>query len=113
MASIDATHINTGKGETTIFNAQLTYRGVYALEFDIRSTVDNPLAQMPLTVFQGQKIVKILTMTGADTQWQRVHVDLDVMYMKNSFFRFYIGQAGLEFKEVQLKLVENWEDRLG
>ena len=57
-----------------------------------------------------RNLIRTITLTGMDTEWQTVEVELPPSFMVNYYLKFYFGQAGLEFKSVKLKLTKDLED---
>ena len=109
---LDAAAIDTRKGKTTTFTICQGTRALYELELEIRAASQNPLAQIPVTVFQDKTIVRTITLNGADGEWRTERVALLPSFMANFFLKFYFSQTGLEIRSARLVMKENIEEQI-
>ena len=107
---LDPKHLKAEKGETKAFAITTARRGVITAELVMRAKDQPAMAQLPLSIFMDRNLIRTITLTGMDTEWQTVEVELPPSFMVNYYLKFYFGQAGLEFKSVKLKLTKDFED---
>jgi beta-glucosidase len=67
------------------------------------------MAQLPFSVFQDRDLIREITLTGADTAWVPVSVELRLCYTSNFLLKIYFAQSGLELRNVRLVLAEDLE----
>ena len=99
--TVPAEAISLDKGANTRFTMAIKEGGRYRLDLTLRSTDDNDVSQMSLSVFKGRDLVQTVTLKGADRAWQTVSMDL--IDMGTFYLRFYAAQAGLEVRSCTLK----------
>ena len=64
---------------------------------------------LPMSIFIDKALVKAITLTGADTEWQEF--DFQHVSVVNSFFlKFFFGQTGLELDKVHFELLVTREE---
>ena len=76
----------------------------------MRSTLDNPLAQLPVSVFQERNLIYSVTLTGADNDWRTFEITLPAHMMGRYYLKFFFGLGGLEIEPVQITLKETKEE---
>ncbi len=108
---VDLAQIDTVKGASTRISVSIRERGIYKLQMRIRAKDQETLAQIPMTIYQDKQVLKQITLTGADKEWQDVEVELSPCY--GSFFiTLYFAQAGMEFAKFEIILEESLEKKL-
>ena len=107
---IPAEEIDQGTGGTTIYQVVTPERGDYTLTLKLRSTLDNPLAQLPVSVFMDRNLVHSVTLTGADTEWRTYDLTLSAHMMGRFYLKFFFGLGGLEIQPVEITLKESKEE---
>ena len=107
---LDTRLIKTERGETTVFNVQPRQQGLYKVTVRVRVKEGfEPQAQLPMSIFIDKAVVKAVTLTGADTDWQEF--DFQHVSVVNSFFlKFFFGQTGLEIDKVHFELLVTREE---
>ncbi len=103
--TVPAEAICLDKGANTRFTMAIKEGGRYRLELVVRSTDDNDVSQMSLSVFKGRDLVQTVTLKGADRDWQTVEMDL--IDMGTFYLRFYAAQAGLEIRSCRMKRLQS------
>ena len=105
--SIDPAAIDNGYRRTTAFCVMVEQGGAYTLHLRCRAMPGNsPLAQIPVSIFAGRVFVKIITITGAQTDWCEFTAALPAVDAGEVFYlRFYFGQSGMELDAVSLDLL--------
>ncbi len=107
---IDVKKIKADKGDTTAFALHTPRRCELALEMEIRTKGQPDMAQIPLSVFQDTRLLKSITLTGMDKEWQKVTVELEPSFMTNFYVKLYFGQAGMEFKAARFVRKKDLEE---
>lgn len=101
----DASLIGMSKGDNTRFGVSIKEQGLYKLILTLRSTDQNDVSQLPLSVFQDRNLLGTATLTGAQRDWETV--EFNVMGFSGNFYlRFFAAQTGLELKSVRLEIVK-------
>jgi beta-glucosidase len=101
----DASLIGMSKGDNTRFGVSIKEQGLYKLILTLRSTDQNDVSQLPLSVFQDRNLLGTATLTGAQRDWETV--EFNVMGFSGNFYlRFFAAQTGLELKGVRLEIVK-------
>ncbi len=104
--------ISTDKGSRVMFELAAKERGQYRLEFECRVPNQGSLAQVPVTISQDKQIVKMVSLTGEDKEWQKQEVSLNPVFQNTSFVTFFFGQSGMELRDCRVELVESWEEKI-
>ena len=105
----DASLIGMSKGDNTRFGVSIKEQGLYKLILTLRSTDQNDVSQLPLSVFQDRNLLGTATLTGAQRDWETV--EFNVMGFSGNFYlRFFAAQTGLELKGVRLEIVKTMEE---
>lgn len=110
--AIDASLIHCVRGETTVFAVTTPKRGLFRLEMEARAVNQPPMAQLPFSVFKDKDLIRSVTLTGANTDWTPVSVELPPTYITNFFLKLYFAQNGLELRHVRLILAEDMENQI-
>ena len=69
------------------------------------------LAQIPLSIFKDKELVKMVTLTGADRDWQDVEVMFENCAM-TFFLRMYFAQDGMEIEDIKISLAKSKEEEI-
>ena len=99
--SLDVSKIDLEKGDNTRFSVTLKERGLYAMHLTLRSTDDNDVSQLPLSIFSDRNLLGTVTLNGSEREWKTV--DFDVMSMNTFYLRFFAAQTGLEVKSCEFE----------
>ena len=108
---LDAALIRAQRGETTVLAVTTPHRGTVRLELEARAVNQPLMAQLPFSVFQDRDLIREVTLTGADTAWTPVSVELRLCYTSNFLLKLYFAQSGLELRNVRLVLAEDLEEQ--
>ena len=101
----DVSLIGMSKGDNTRFGVSIKEQGLYKLTLVLRSTDNNDVSQLPLSVFQDRNLLGTATLTGAQRDWETV--EFNVMGFSGNFYlRFFAAQTGLELKSVRMEIVK-------
>ncbi len=73
ISSIDPASIHTEKGAVNLFQVFTKPRGICKLSITCKANVENDLAQIPLSIFQGKKLTAMINLTGENTDDQIAH----------------------------------------
>ena len=109
--AIDESLIKTSRNSTNIINVGVKTRGDYRLTMDVRANAISDLAQIPLSIFRDGNMVKMITLTGADKEWQTITVDFEFC-MSGFYVKLYFAQDGMEIKNVSVSLKESKEEEM-
>jgi len=109
-AEIDPSQMNTRKGNSSTFQVIINEMGRYQVSLTCRASGESSLAQIPLSVFVDNKLVKTTTLTGADTQWRTEKIDFGPVMGSTFSIRFYFGQSGMEVKECSIAMTMSMEE---
>ena len=109
VAQIDVNDINTARNSSNMISVSFKERGDYKLSMTVRANATSELAQIPLSIYRDKALIKMLTLTGADSEWQTLEVPLDECGM-TFFLKLYFAQDGMEIKDITLSLVKSREE---
>ncbi|MBS4220373.1 glycoside hydrolase family 3 protein [Bacillus sp. FJAT-49711] len=110
--SITPDMLKTQKGASTIFQVTVKERGKYQIQFSCRSKIDLPLAQLPVSFFKDNALLKTITLTGKDTEWKTESIDLGVVFNPNFYLKIYFGQTGMEISDCKIEMTESLEEQI-
>ena len=112
-AEIDAGLIRAKQGETTAFSVTTPHRGRLTLEMEVRAADGlSPVAQLSCSIFRDAELIKTVTLTGADTEWRAVSVNIPEAYRYTVLLKFYFSQSGMEVRSVRLRMAEDMEEQI-
>ena len=110
VAEINPSDIKTGRNSTTMVTVSFKERGDYKLSLTVKATESlSELAQIPLSIFKDKDLVKMVTLTGEDKDWQTIEVPFEGCAM-TFFMKLYFAQDGMEIKEAKFSLVKSREE---
>lgn len=109
---LDVSVINTEKGRNTQFSVSLQERGLYTLSLTLRSSGGSPLSQLPVSVFQDRKLLDTITLTGEETQWKTVTLNLEPAFSGSFYLRLFFAQSGLELQSCVLEMTQSLEEQI-
>lgn len=110
--TIPTKEMDTAKGNSVLVEMSVRERGIYRLEFHCRVPGQGSLAQVPVTISQNKQVLKTVSLTGEDREWQRQEIMLQPFFQNTGFLKFYFGQGGMELKDVKVTLTESWEEKI-
>ncbi len=106
---IPADKIVTGKGSMNIIEVQIKERGTYLLEAEVRSELDNALAQIPMSVSIGSHAIETISLSGAETEWKKISVELPSVMSFTFYLKIFFALGGMGIRSVRLSLLESQE----
>ncbi|SFO44108.1 beta-glucosidase [Pseudobutyrivibrio sp. JW11] len=109
--AVDPAEIKTGRDSANMLSVAIKERGDYRLTMTVRAKNLSALAQIPLTVFRDRDIVKTITLTGEDREWQTVSVDFADCFA-SFYIKLYFAQDGMEIKDVNVEFVCSKEQEI-
>lgn len=109
VAAIDSGLIETARNSNNTISVSFKERGDYKLTMRVRSNATSDLAQIPLSIFRDKELVKMVTLTGADRDWQDVEVMFEDCAM-TFFLRMYFAQDGMEIEDIKITLAKSKEE---
>lgn len=108
-ASLDIGLISTEKGANTRFGVSVTERGIYTLKITLRSTDENPVSQLPVSVFQDRTLLTTVTLVGSERDWKTVEIPLTPVFSGNFYLRFFFAQTGLALQSAEVIMTKSLE----
>ncbi len=108
-AKLQADLIKTARNSSNTVSISFKERGDYKLSMRVRSNAKSDLAQIPLSIFKDKELVKMVTLTGADREWQNVEVMFENCAM-TFFMRLYFAQDGMEIDDMTISLAKSKEE---
>lgn len=110
VAEINPADIKTGRNSNNMVTVSFKERGDYKLVMTVRAAAGlSELAQIPLSVFKDKELVKMVTLTGEDKEWQTIEVPF-VGCAMTFFLKLYFAQDGMEIKDIHFELVKSREE---
>ncbi|WP_035778750.1 glycoside hydrolase family 3 protein [Butyrivibrio sp. MC2013] len=94
--------IDNSKGIYNIFDLE-TGKGIFSLSFEIRASGDNPVAQLPLSIYQNNNLLKTIVLDGSQTDYMKYQIDEIRTISTNSYIKIYFGQGGMEIRNCVLR----------
>ena len=111
-SALPVEEMSTDKGSRVMFELAARERGRYRMEFECRVPNQGGLAQVPVTISQDKQIVKMISLTGEDREWQKQEIELNPLFQNTSFVTFFFGQSGMELRNCRVVLAESWEEKI-
>ena len=108
--SLDASLIKTGRGDETTFLLTEVKRSVVELELVLKADNQPDVAQLPMTIFQDKMLVKTVTLTGMDKEWQTLKMELFPSFIGNFYLKFYFAQGGLKIRSAKVTVTKDMEE---
>ena len=106
---IPADKILTGKGSMNIIEVQIKERGTYLLEAEVRSELDNALAQIPMSVSIGSHAIETVSLSGAETEWKKISVELPSVMSFTFYLKIFFALGGMGIRSFRLSLLQSQE----
>jgi len=102
VTEIDPSLLSCEKGKSTNFVLTTPKRCQLKLEMVVKTEGQPKMAQVPMSIFQDNNLIRTVTLTGMDTEYQTIEVELNPSFSFNFYVKFYFGQAGMVFKSIKL-----------
>ncbi|MCH5341824.1 MAG: glycoside hydrolase family 3 protein [Acetatifactor sp.] len=101
---VDPSLIDTSMGKNNFFEVTLKEKGHYQVEITCRITPDTVgAAQMPMSVFADNRLVKTIALTGTDREWEKRIMEIPWPIEKDVFpIKIFFCQSGIEIKEFSI-----------
>ncbi|MCQ2983075.1 MAG: glycoside hydrolase family 3 C-terminal domain-containing protein [Treponemataceae bacterium] len=104
--TVDLTGLSSSKGGTYVFGIDAVDTGMYELTWTAKSE-SSEIAQMPVSVMTGGVIAASLTWNGTNGAWKPQSHQM-MFFSKYSICKLFFAQAGLDFKDLQFKLIKQF-----
>ena len=101
--------VRTGRGTMNIIEVQIEKRGTYLLELEARSELDNALAQIPMTVSVGSRVIETVSLNGAQTEWTKLAIEIPSMMISVFYLKIFFALGGMGIRNCRLSLLEPQE----
>lgn len=102
---LNISDMNTDRGSDALFGLEFSKYGVYTLSFKVRA-VSFELAQLPLSIFINQHLLKIFNVNGTNGEWVDYSLEMGPFRSKYAYLRLFFGQSGMELGELKVTLKE-------
>jgi len=102
---LDTSSLNTERGSSNLFALTFDKKGFYDITFKMRS-YSGDLAQIPITIFLGGRILSTITINGTNGKWIEETRDLGLMFHPSCYLKLYFAQSGVEINEIKISLRE-------
>lgn len=103
--------IDTSKGKNNLYQLN-SGGGVYKMILECCAEGGNALAQIPLSIFKEFTLLKTITLTGDETEWQTIEIDLQHVLSTTFFVRLFFGQGGMKIRSCKVVRVMNQEQMM-
>ncbi len=103
--SLDLSDLSTERGSSNLFALTFAKKGFYDITLKLKS-YSGELAQIPITIFLGGRILSTITINGTNGQWIEETRDLGLMFQPNCYLKLYFAQSGVELGEIKITLRE-------
>ena len=107
---IPADLIRVEKGIMNTIEVQAGERGRYLLEMELRSGVDNDLAQIPMAIHIGSHYIDTVSIQGSQKEWKKIAVELPSMRSYTFYLKFFFALGGMEIRRCRVSLLEQREE---
>ncbi|WP_322181656.1 glycoside hydrolase family 3 protein [Neglectibacter caecimuris] len=111
QVTLDVSLIDLEKGKNTRFSVSVKERGLYTLKLTLRSTDQNDVSQMPLSIFQDRNLLGTFTLTGVERDWKTLELEVPA-FSGNFYLRFFPAQTGLAIQSCTLELKKSLEEMM-
>ncbi len=101
---LDISGISTERGREALFGLEFAHKGPYTLSLKLRSD-SGEVAQIPLSIFINQHLVRTLTINGTNNSWIDRELTIGPFRNKYSYLKLYFGQSGMELGELKITLI--------
>lgn len=98
---LDVSALDTGKGTNSTYILDFSERGEYVIRFKMKSDALS-LAQMPMSVFINNHLMKTITITGTDGKWLEREVRCRIFSSLQNYLKLYFGESGIEIGEIRI-----------
>lgn len=112
MFAIAPDMIDTGKGQTNLYQVVPGECGVYKLVIECCVEEGHELAQIPVSIFQDHQLLKTLTLKGTDTEWRTESFELPPVISTSFFLKLYFGQGGMKIRECRFEKIMGQEEMM-
>lgn len=98
---LDLAKLSTQKGTSASYALNFDAQGKYAVIFTMRAK-DNvsALAQMPVSVFFNNQLVKTISVAGTQKEWADYEVEQEVFVSLQGYMKLFFGESGLEISRI-------------
>lgn len=94
--------VSTAKGSSLQYALQIPEKGDYRIRFRLASDAGR-LAQMPMTVFLNNQIVKTITINGTNGSFQEETAEFSVFAAIDNYLKLYFGESGITIGEIRIE----------
>lgn len=95
----------SNKGDRVALNLSTKEKGFYRMKMSVRSA-SGPLAQMPVTIYNGMQFVETITVNGTEGAWTTIETLVVAEAVLSNRMIMQFGLGGIEFGDVVMELKE-------
>lgn len=104
---LDISALQTKKGTGALYVLNFKERGKYTIVFRMKAKDGvNALAQMPMSVFLNNHLIKTVSLAGTETAWVEKEVEYSVFASLQNYMKLFFGESGLEIGEIRIRKEE-------
>lgn len=107
--AIDPAKLDTTAGSSNLLSVKIQDRGIYTMNLRLRVVAEGDLAQVPLTISRDGNVVKVISLTGADRDWQDISVELGGPCTGNFYVKLFFAETGMEIESISITLTRSME----
>ena len=98
---LDLAKLSTQKGTSASYALNFDAQGKYAVIFTMRAKNNvSALAQMPVSVFFNNQLVKTISVAGTQKEWADYEVEQEVFVSLQGYMKLFFGESGLEISRI-------------
>ncbi len=101
---LDSGLIPTEKGKIYTLCIRRNRRGFYKMYFKLRTTTNNPLAQLPLSITKDKELLATISLRGDESEWKEYELDLGDLFNPHIYLKLFFGQNGMEISDIHCEL---------
>lgn len=110
VAYVDGTEFSledmpTAQGVRAALNLSTTEKGFYRMIMQVKSE-SGPLAQMPVTLYNGSQFMETITVNGTEGKWTQIETEVVAEAVMSNRIIFQFGLGGIQFGNVKMELKE-------
>ena len=106
---LPADRIKTERGAMNTIEAQIDERGTYLIEMEVRSELDNDLAQIPMAISIGSHAIETISIPGSQKDWKKISIVLPSVMSFTFYLKIFFAQGGMGIRSCKLSLLESQE----
>lgn len=103
-ADLEVGGLRTQKGTSAAYTLLFESSGTYRLSFRMRADAGE-LAQMPMSVFVNNQLIRTITITGSDGKWLERAVELEAAAGPEVYLKLFFGESGIGIDRIWIEKI--------